>query len=322
MDAAMSDPNSDSHAMFAPDEADRPLTGRRRRPAKVALATAGIALGLAGVAGASWGALSALSSAVKPRGEIVIGRVDYPDIKDGVPALASARPAVRVIPGASAPGPSAGALQPAEPPREPIATGALAALLTEPAVAPGALSPARPVSRTLPAAATKSAAKPEPAKPDPAKPEAAKPETASSARAPAVSAAAPTVASAPAQTAAVPLPPAAPGRTAKNATPEPRPVAVATATPANAAPVSVVPPQRSLARQPAASPATASAPAAAKTPAAAPQPVNEGGRAAVAEDDSVNVFGLAVPSIGAAGRRIREGAEAFGDAVASLPGRF
>jgi hypothetical protein len=321
MDAAMRDPNSDTDlTSFSPDEGDRPVPGRpRRRPAKVALATAGIALGLAGVAGASWGALTFLSSAVKPRGEIVVGRVDYPDIKDGVPALAPARTAVRVIPGASAPGPSAGTLQPGvDAPREPIATGALAALLTEPAVAPGTLMSARPVSRTLPAASTtKAAAKPEQAKPD-TKPEATKPEIAAPARTQAASAAA-----APAQTASVPLPPSAPARAAKPAAPEPRPMTVATAATTSAsAPVSVLPPQRSAARQQAASAPAGVSSAAAKPSASAPQPVNEGGRAAVAEDDSVNVFGLAVPSIGAAGRRLREGAEAFGDAVASLPGRL
>jgi len=284
--------------------------GRRRKRLVRAAAMATVTLGvLAGTGYAGWTVLApAPQREAGRKAEIVIGRTDYPEIKDGVPAIAPARSSVRIIPGAS-PTNASGFSQPAEPGKAPMEAGALAALVTQtsqPQAPQAAIVPkaaaARPVS-AKPAAAEAASALEAKAEPAPAAPAAGRPDVVPPRRpAPAV-AAAPNASPAPTQTgslppanqAAAPLPPASPARTAK-AEPKPAP------TSATARPV-----QATAQTQPAAPPAGV-----------APQAVAGRGD----QDDHIDVFGIQMPTIGAAARKVREGAEALGSAVATFPERL
>lgn len=293
-----------------------------RRPRQAAAApAAGLgrialvsALGLAGL-GAFAGATSLMSGLVAPKPAAVVAvarqsAADWPDLKDGLPALAGSAPARIALPAAEPPAaepprPLAAAPepQPAAPRPAPVQAAARTAtpaalpaavaaapppapaIENAPVVAPPArqasvLPPSRTVA-TLPArpaetvrartASTAFAALP----PEPAvKPEAVKPEAA----APALD-----------QTAAPAAPEAKPAvRSEKpEAKPEARPK-----------------PKPVQARKPAAVPTTVAA-------ATAPE-----------DPEETEVFGIRMPTLAATGRKIGAGVEAFGDAVKSLPDKF
>ena len=272
-----------------------------RRPAKPArrsrLRVAGVAmLGIAAVAGSSWAALSFMAAEPgRPRrGVIVTGSVDYPDLKDGVPSIVAPRGQVRVV---GTPSSASPAQEVAATTASPVDSSAMASLagggtLPRPTIAPTA-TPVQAAVRPVPAA-------PQPQVP----PRADAPRSASAPASPSspastqVSAAAPAPVAgvAPAATAPLPTPrPMAVTPTRSAARPETRPAEQ----PRNVAQAATLPPQR----------------IAATRPPARTEPVPQ---APATEDDHINVFGLAVPTIGATGRRIREGVEALGDAV----GRF
>lgn len=237
---------------------------------------------------------------------------DWPDLRDGVPALAPVKP---VTDRASAkPIPETVSATP-EPDRTVAATA----------------STARP-SAAMPLAAT-----PVPPAPPVASSPAATPAALTQAAKPAETAAAPKPARLPPIENATVLPPARPAslvpatRTATLVAPSPAETTRSRATPGT---FTALPPEPEASKrktvvtapQPTIKPPAAQAakPAhAAKPPvpkvasATAPEP-----QAAEAEPEHTEVFGLKVPSLAPAGRKLAEGVEALGNAVKSFPDRF
>lgn len=277
-----------------PAPARRPA--RRAGPSR-ALVAGGTALGLAAAAGLSYAALSFfMSEPGKPRrGTIVTGSVDYPDLKDGVPALVTPRGQVRVVgtPSSASPAQEVAAMT-----ASPVDSSALANLaggggLPRPTIAPTS-TPVPSVVRTGTAAAV---------------PRADPPRTLAATAPPPLNTPAAALAPTPAPlvASAMPVP-----------VPAPRPTATM--------------PTRTVVRSPdvprtpdsvrAAAPGIATAPTAPsqRLPTTRPPARSEPARPVTTaeEDDHINVFGLAVPTIGATGRRIKEGVEALGDAVGRL----
>lgn len=268
---------------------------KRARPRRI-LAAGGAALGLLAVAGVSWAAMSFIAAEPgRPRrGAIVTGSVDYPDLKDGVPALVAPRGQVRVVgtPSSASPAQEVAAMT-----ASPVDSSAMASLAGGGTLPRPTISPA---STPLPSAVRPAAIAPQ------AAPRGDAPKTAASP----VPAAPPVPVAPPVSPAAMPV--------AATATPVPLPTPrPAAATPARTA--SRSPDAARPAEQPRiiASPATALPPqrASATRPPAPAEPAPD---TSAAEDDHINVFGLAVPTIGATGRRIRESVEALGDAVGRL----
>lgn len=242
------------------------------------------ALGLAGCAAFAFGANTLLSGVAGPqraRPAIRQRAADWPDLKDGLPALATgsiAAPPVRTVaalPPAAAPVPiEAAAADPALRGAEPAVASA-----PEPAKA-GAGRPARPLPAIV--------------------------------NVPVIGPARQASLVAPARTVAPAAPLASETVRARTA------AAAFAASPdePRAAP-RVAPPARAdkpvAADKPASVKAVAGRKSVAVEAAAAPEP---------AADEDTEVFGLKVPSLAPAGRKIRESVQALGDAVKGLPDRF
>lgn len=270
--------------------APRPSRGRLRL---VLLSGLGV-LGLTGFAALASSVLGGLAGPQFVRPTIKTAALtqtasDWPDLRDGIPALAPVRAASR-------------GWEPAPASAVPAAPPALPAPVVERTPAPAI------------ATATIPATRPEPKPPE--APVAQKP-----ARLP------------PIENAAV-LPPARPAslipatRTAALVAPSP---AETTRSRATGGTFAALPPEAEAPKRKAPAPAVqtpkpvahVAKPAATKpaTPkvasAAAPEP-----QAAEAEPEHTEVFGLKVPSLAPAGRKLAEGVEALGNAVKSLPDRF
>jgi hypothetical protein len=278
-----------------PSETRRPVTptlspapGRLRL---VLLSGLGV-LGLAGFTALASSMLGSLAGPQFARASIRTAAVtqkasEWPDLRDGVPALAPATP----VTAPDKPAPLAAA--PAAPDVE--------------VVTPAAIQPA-PVPTPMPAAITTA--------PPAQKPRVETVAAAKSARLP------------PIENAMV-LPPARPAslvpvaRTAALVAPSP---AETTRSRATNGTFTALPPEREAPKHKAAAiPAQAKSvaakpvaakPAPAKVAAAAPPQVAE------AEPEQTEVFGLKVPSLAPAGRKLAEGVEALGKAVRSLPDHF
>lgn len=283
------------HGRRAPTR--RPARPARRSRVRVA---GGAMLCLVAVAGISWATLSFMAAEPgRPRrGGMVTGSVDYPDLKDGVPALVAPRGQVRVVgvPSSASPAQEVAAMT-----ASPVDSSAMASLagggtLPRPTIAPTG-TPVQAAVRPVPVAT-------QPQVPPRA-------DTPRSASAPA-SASAPISVSAPATVAPTTVASVAPSIPAATAPlPTPRPAAV---TPTRSA----ARPETRPADQPRGGAQAVTLPpqrASATRLGARTEPMPE---APAIEDDHINVFGLAVPTIGATGRRIREGVEALGDAVGRL----
>jgi hypothetical protein len=271
------------------------------------------ALGLVGVAAAAIGVTTFLGNSDRGRrvASVKVGPLeDMPDIKNGVPEVARPK-TVRVVPTTSAPADAPPA------PGSPVALppGPAAAALSGPAPLPGgfapartseppvAMSAARPVEpRPAPVSTTVPGPVPVPVETRPGPIQApaatlpAPPLVAALAPAPAVettgglsdgTSSQPSLLGT-ALPLVAPLPPPAPSR------------------------VATLRPERP-AGQPRVRGAAESATPGAPSAPAAPQS---------ADDDSVDLFGLKVPTIGAASRSIRDSADALVNAVTSLPGKL
>lgn len=237
---------------------------------------------------------------------------DWPDLRDGVPALAPVKPVTDRAPA------------------KPISETVSATPEPDRTVAATA-STARP-SAAMPLAAT-----PVPPAPVVSSSPAATPAALTQAAKPAEAAAAPKPARLPPIENATVLPPARPAslvpatRTATLVAPSPAETTRSRATPGT---FTALPPEPEASKrktvvtapQPTIKPPAAQAakPAhAAKPPvpkvasATAPEP-----QAAEAEPEHTEVFGLKVPSLAPAGRKLAEGVEALGNAVKSFPDRF
>lgn len=303
-----------------------------RRPRQAAAApAAGLgriaivsALGLAGL-GAFAGATSLMSGLVapKPAAAVAVARqsaADWPDLKDGLPALAGSAPARIALPPAEPPA--------AEPPR-PLA----AAPEARPAVPPSA-EPQPAMPRPAPVQAVARAATPP-----------APPAAVASARPPAPAIENAPVVGPPARQASVLPPsrtvatlPARPAETVRARTasttfaalpPEPavkpeavKPEAAAPALDQTAAPATPEAKPAARGEKPEAKPEARPKPkpAQARKPAAAPTAV---AAATVPEEpEETEVFGIRMPTLAATGRKLGAGVEALGEAVKSLPDKF
>ncbi|GJE58087.1 hypothetical protein [Methylobacterium trifolii] len=240
-------------------------------------------LGVAGLGAFGLGAtnlLAGLAGPPKPRIAVRQNASDWPDLKDGMPALATGSVA-----------PPRGSVPP------------VAAVAPEPAVEPpartAALVPPEPAIR--PAAVDTVLPKPVVEKPVFEKPVAEKPAR----RLPVIENAA---VIGPARQASL----VAPSKTV--ATVSPRPAETVRAREAGAT-FAALPPEPAKAKPRPEKAASVRKPAA--TVASA-----EAAPAAAAESEETEVFGLKVPSLAPAGRKLRESVEALGDAVKSLPDRF
>lgn len=270
---------------------------KRARPGRL-LVAGGATIGLLAVAGVSWAAMSFIAAEPgRPRrGAIVTGSVDYPDLKDGVPALVAPRGQVRVV---GTPSSASPAQEVAATTASPVDSSAMASLagggiLPRPTISPVPTpvpSAVRPTA-TVPQAALRADTPKIAASPVPAAPPAlaASPVPATPPVTPVTAAPLPT-----------PRPAAAPpARTAARSPDASRPAEQPRIAPLAGAPAATLPPQR----------------ASATRPPVRPEPLPTA--PAAEEDDHINVFGLAVPTIGATGRRLRESVEALGDAVGRL----
>lgn len=288
------------HGLSAP--ARRPAKPARRSRVRV---LGGAALALVSVAGASWAAMSFMAEPGRPRrGAVVTGSVDYPDLKDGVPALAVPRGQVRVVgtPSSASPAQEVAAMT-----ASPVDSSAMANL------AGGGTLPRAAAPAPVQVRVTAPAAVPNPA---PAV-------TASIASAPSTlradtPKAAPTPAPAPVASAGPPVQAAPPVPAVTAPLPTPRPAAVTPARTAARTPDAARSAEQPRIVPPAGAPAASLPPqrASATRPPARTEPVPPA--PAADEDDHINVFGLAVPTIGATGRRIKESVETLGDAVGRL----
>lgn len=309
-------------APAGPSQAVRPALRSRKR---IAWYLAVSTCALVALLGASFMATSLLSESgartearAGGKGEIRIGRVDLPDLKDGVPQISASGGTVRAVPigpsttaSIAAPAPSRASLLAAAPigpaaaaPMSQAVAAQNAPVSSEPSIRSLAAAPAAP----LPVIRTTNA----PAAPAPPPVKVA---SVAVAPAPAVATAAvvpvpPARVVVPRVTAATdasptPLPPAAPTRTAPTRTasvpPSPvRPKPALVAAVARPKPVT-------LASESATDPTTTAAITAAKP---------------VREEEHYDVFGMKVPTLGATANRIRDGVGAIGNAVTRLPERF
>ena len=275
-----------------PSEAPNPASPAphpaRPRLRLVLLSGLGV-LGLAGFTALASSVLGGLAGPQVPRATIKTAAVsqkasDWPDLRDGVPALAPIRPLVE-----KPPLESSASEKPTPPVASPPPIQARAPIaVPEQAPLPAALTPAEapPQKRAEPAAAQKPA------------------------RLPLI------------ENAAV-LPPARPAslvppaRTTVTLAPSP---AETTRSRATSGTFTALPPEREAPkRKPPAPVAQAAKPTSAKVAAANAAPATP---VAEAEPETTEVFGLKVPSLAPAGRRFAEGVEALGNAVKNLPDRF
>ena len=272
---------------------------------------------------------------------------DWPDLKDGLPTLAGSGPAVpkirEILPPEPAPAPVVEAridpmLRAGAAPLD-AAAAAPAATAAVPSIAVPADKPAKAAPRPLPAIVevpvigpTRQAALIPPARTVPGNaPLAAETVRAKTLQAEAVvtgraEAGTTTYAALPAATEIAAKPPATKHEAARSdvgrpetAKPDSAKAKASAAEPAKAKPrieahakPSAVPAAKAVAEKPA-----ARKPAAVEARATPPEV-----KAAPAEDADTEVFGIKVPSLAPAGRKIRESVEALGDAVKGIPDRF
>lgn len=246
-------------------------------------------LGIAGTgafAGAASTFLAGLAGPQRAPAAIRQRAADWPDLKDGLPVLATGSVAAVPVIGPSeparAPAPVASAI-PGAPRVEPEPAVARAARPLPAIVDVPVIGPARQASLAAPARAVAVLA-PLPAETIRARTTAT------------------TFAALPAEPAQVQPPAEAPARSSSA---KPMPARL----PAPKIPVS----EKPAAEKPVRKPATVEAKA---VPAGAPD------QDEATQDEGTEVFGIKVPSLAPAGRKIRESVEALGDAVKSLPDRF
>ncbi len=273
-----------------------------RRPAKPVRPSrlrvmGGATLGLLAAAGVSWAAMSFIAAEPgKPRrGAIVTGSVDYPDLKDGVPAIVAPRGQVRVVgtPSSASPAQEVAAMT-----ASPVDSSAMASL------AGGGVLP-RPTAVSPTPAPVQAVVRPAPVTIATQPPAASRADAPKIAATPSVAAASATVASTapPVPASAAPLP-------------APRPATVTPTRTAARSPDTARPAEPPKVAQPAGN-STATLPPQ-RVSVTKPRARVEPPETPAAEDDHIDVFGIAVPTIGATGRRIKESVEALGDAVGRL----
>lgn len=252
-------------------------------------------LGCAGLVGLSVVANALLSGLAgpPPARKIMVSRAaaDMPDLRDGVPALVAGGEAARSSPMSA--------------PREPAAApAALPSAVAAPSEADTAAHPAEPTFTPR----TQAAAEPAPVPLAEARP-APKP-----------------IPLPPIQNAALVPParvasPVAAARTVALVAPSPRETTRARPAPAVSTSFAALPPEPAAHEAPVARRKPAPAVAARVKPAAA-QVATAAPAAAALEAEETEVFGLKMPSLAPAGRKLVEGVQALGDAVRDLPGKF
>lgn len=269
-----------------------------------------IAVGIAGLAGSFAGAMALLSDPSEPvRGEVHVGRAaDWPEIKNGVPELVSARPAA---PAPAVPAPPPGASEPtgaAIPERAQIAAqgGSEAAPLLPAVEAPPPLAPElRSSTSELP---------PEPAAATPRPADAPTGLQTASAQEGGLDGIAAR------QAAPAPLPPrqkpqadARQRQDRSKSADKAKTAARQRPAPTLRAAASKVEPRTKHAARAANARGAQTAADAGESP-----PQNPGSAAAPVKDETVRLLGIPVPG----GRQIKEALDSIGDAVSSLPSRL